>query len=147
MRSQASIFVLTLILVLGSASVVSAQAQYNTYNQNQPLAPPYSQRPALSPFLNLLRGGDPAANYYLGVLPEVSNRNFQKTYQNFAVDSYRNQLFLDDRLELDVPIRQLPPTGHTAGFMIYNNYYNVPNNRGFIPYNPRVGPQNPQVPR
>src|SRR5438105_5597506 len=34
---------------------------------------PYG-RPQLSPYLNLLRGGSPAANYYLGVIPEVDRR-------------------------------------------------------------------------
>jgi hypothetical protein len=28
----------------------------------------------LSPYLNMLRGGDPAANYFLGVLPEFQRR-------------------------------------------------------------------------
>jgi hypothetical protein len=135
------------MVALGSASVARAQAQYNTYNQNQPLMPPYMQQPALSPYLNMVR--TPASNYFLGVLPEQQNRNFQNTYKNLVFDLYRNQQFsLDDRMELDVPIRQLPPTGHTAGFMIYNSYYNLPNQRGYIPYNPRVGGgQNPQVPR
>jgi hypothetical protein len=30
--------------------------------------------PLLSPYLNLLRGGNPAANYYLGVVPERARR-------------------------------------------------------------------------
>src|SRR5687768_7035431 len=30
--------------------------------------------PPLNPYLNLLRGGDPASNYYLGVIPERYNR-------------------------------------------------------------------------
>src|SRR5713226_9128309 len=34
---------------------------------------PYG-RPQLSPYLNLLRGGSPAANYYLGVVPERERR-------------------------------------------------------------------------
>ena len=46
--------------------------------------------------------------------------------------------FVDDRADVDFRERQLPPTGHTAGFMIYNSYYRVPNQRSFIPYNPNV---------
>ena len=44
---------------------------------------PYSQVPnyrpgytaPLSPYLNFLRGGDPASNYFLGVIPEIQRRN------------------------------------------------------------------------
>jgi hypothetical protein len=43
---------------------------------------------------------------------------------------------LDERLELEVLDKQLPATGHPAGFMIYNAYYQLPNQRSFIPYNP-----------
>jgi len=33
--------------------------------------------PALSPYLNLVRGGNPAVNYYLGVLTEFDRRAFE----------------------------------------------------------------------
>ena len=32
-------------------------------------------RPTLSPYLNLLRGGDASSNYYLGVRPEFQRRD------------------------------------------------------------------------
>jgi hypothetical protein len=60
-----------LAVVLGCLGVGStAQAQFMpgpNYN-------PYGG-PALSPYLNLLRGGDTASNYYLGVVPERFNRS------------------------------------------------------------------------
>ncbi len=111
------------------------QAQ-SVFNPNPPVVAPYA-RPALSPYLNLLRGGDPAANYYLGVLTEYDRRfQLSRPLPSSPMTSLRGDAMLDDRADLDVPIRELPPTGHSAGFMIYNSYFRVPNQRGFIPYNP-----------
>src|SRR5207247_6563256 len=55
---------------------VSAQAPY----YGQPYGGSYRSmgggfgRPGLSPYLNMLRGGSPAANYYLGVVPEFERQ-------------------------------------------------------------------------
>ncbi len=38
--------------------------------------------PRLSPYLNLLRGGDQASNYYLGVLPERERRFDESVFSN-----------------------------------------------------------------
>ena len=112
-------------------SIASAQSVFNPPSA----APtPYS-RPTLSPYLNLLRGGDPAANYYLGVWPEFERR-YQQSRSPLAVESARPEPTLDDRAELELREKMLPPTGHPTGFMIYNAYYNLPNQRSFIPYNP-----------
>jgi hypothetical protein len=120
------------ILVLTAANLASAQT---LFNPNPTISAPYS-RPALSPYLNLLRGGDPAANYYLGVMTEY-DRRYRESRIGLPVEQpqYLDPT-LDDRADLDVKDRQLPPTGHTAGFMIYNSFYRVPNQRSYIPYNP-----------
>src|SRR6516225_5942547 len=55
-------------------------------------------RPQLSPYLNLLRGGDPASNYFLGVIPEQQRRA-------------NNQLFRQEisALELEAAQSRLAP--------------------------------------
>jgi len=120
-------------IVLTVAQVASAQT---VFNPNPVISAPYS-RPALSPYLNLLRGGDPAANYYLGVMTEY-DRRFREARIGLPTEPPIPYLdpVLDDRADLDVRDRQLPPTGHTSGFMIYNAYYRLPNQRAYIPYNP-----------
>lgn len=129
----------TLRLTLGSAALL-LMAQFASaqtiYNPNPVITAPYS-RPALSPYLNLLRGGDPAANYYLGVLTEYDRRYRESRIgiptadPGTLVDPY-----VDDRADLDVKDRTLPPTGHQAGFMVFNSYFRIPNQRTYIPYNP-----------
>jgi hypothetical protein len=59
-----------LVVVLG-ALVCGSPAQAQPFPG--PNYGPYGG-PPLSPYLNLLRGGDPASNYYLGVIPERFNR-------------------------------------------------------------------------
>src|SRR5262249_13009686 len=48
----------------GSASAQYPRAPYGGSQMNR----------GLSPYLNLIRGGDPAANYYLGTIPEQQRR-------------------------------------------------------------------------
>jgi hypothetical protein len=136
--------------VLALSWVQGASAQPNYGGPIAPVAPtPYNSTRVMSPYLQMLRGGDPAANYYGGVLPE-QQRRFNETNQYL----YRPTLefgalnnMIDDRVNLDVLEQQLPPTGHATGFMIYNSYYNLPNQRSFIPYNPRPTMQGqPQTP-
>jgi hypothetical protein len=58
------------------AGLVHAQGYAPNYQFSPYARPNYvgSPRPVLSPYLNLLRGGNPAANYFLGVLPEFERR-------------------------------------------------------------------------
>ena len=55
--------------------MTTAGAQTTRYGPRLP--PQYGPgfRPALSPYLNLLRGGDISSNYYLGVNPEFQRRD------------------------------------------------------------------------
>jgi hypothetical protein len=135
----------TLRTILGAAAmlIVAQIALAQTiYNPNPTITAPYS-RPALSPYLNLLRGGDPAANYYLGVLTEY-DRRYRESRIGIptAGDPMLNyDPYIDDRADLDVKERTLPPTGHQAGFMVFNSYFRIPNQRTYIPYNPNVGSQ------
>jgi hypothetical protein len=131
------------IALLTAAQVASAQAMFNP---NPTMGAPYS-RPALSPYLNMLRGGDPAANLYLGVFAEY-DRRYRESRIGMPPDyASPNQFYdptVDDRAELDVKDRTLPPTGHQAGFLIYNAYFRIPNQRAYIPYNPGYGNQGMQ---
>ena len=52
------------------------------YRPNAPFSPGPAYGPGyqtqLSPFLNLLRGGDASANYFLGVVPEQQRRRMRE---------------------------------------------------------------------
>src|SRR5258708_27378223 len=69
-----------IILTTAAQGQPSANSPYNLNLFGPGLVSPYNSSftrpgPNLSPYLNLLRGGNPAANYYLGVIPEVERRN------------------------------------------------------------------------
>jgi hypothetical protein len=71
MRLTITITLLTLAGLWCSAGTASAQIT-SPYSRLRPGYP--APRPQLSPYLNLLRAGDPAANYYLGTIPEEQRR-------------------------------------------------------------------------
>jgi hypothetical protein len=126
----------------------STRAQSTMFNPNPPMSAPYI-RPALSPYLNLLRGGDPAANYYLGVLPEYDRRyqtaRFSQALQDLSTQVNLIDRALEDPSDLGVSLQKLPPTGHSAGFMFNQGYYNIPNTRPYLPYNPNMSGMNRQT--
>ena len=70
-----------LTLLTLAATAAAGRAQYQNPGQyQQPSMPgtagvpmPSNYRPPLSPYLNLLRGGDPAINYYYAVRPALMN--------------------------------------------------------------------------
>lgn len=131
-------------LVVAAAGSASAQ---NIYPYTQPNYGPY-YRPQLSPYLNLLRGGDPASNYFLGTLPEFQRRS-------------NAQVFRSSILELDRRVTEaavaggiftpLGTTGHPVLFGYTGTYFNTtvpgaPNTMRM----PRTGagqPQRPQGPQ
>ena len=79
MRLTFTITLLTLAGLTWSASTASAQIT-SPYNRLKPGYP--SPRPLLSPYLDLLRAGDPAANYYLGTIPEQQRRQQAQQFSN-----------------------------------------------------------------
>ncbi len=106
------------VVLLGlSAAPVSAQFQPVPYNQ-----PQYGvgYRPQLSPYLNLLRGGNTAANYYLGVVPEFERRQNRETFQNALsrIDEQLNKTVVEE--DLAVP---LGGTGHVTAFGNTGGYF------------------------
>jgi hypothetical protein len=108
------------LLMMCAAGEASAQ-----YQQTYPLNPPpythLSRHAGLSPYLNLLRGGDPSANYFAGVVPAVQNRaNF--AYLRSAIQEVEQQSAYQrtEGLELARPLDQ---TGHPTAFGYYSSYY------------------------
>jgi hypothetical protein len=119
----------SLAVLLTAASLARAQFQ-------PPTAPNYGPgyRPQLSPYLNLLRGGDPAANYYLGTLPEFQRRANAQLFGSEISE-------LDRRVFGTIPTEEqrlqqaLPASGHPTAFG-YTGYYfggSTPANRGQRP--------------
>ncbi len=106
------------VLTLSAAWAGSARAQ-NTYPyMPPPFGPGYQTM--LSPYLNFLRGGDPAANYFLGVLPEQQRRQnlnqFRGQIGNLQILTAPLRNPLEEPLEVsDVP-QKFYPSGHATAF-------------------------------
>lgn len=90
----------------------------------------YAARPPISPYLNLLRGGEIAANYYLDVLPMLQR---QKKLEEPAIVPPR----IDPKLDLEFQELNLrrSTSGNLPSFGNYYGAYSLPN-RGYIPYAP-----------
>ena len=113
---------LTLAPAVSPAQAPAGQAPgpsfYNRSRGYQPFA-----RPQLSPFLNLIRGGDPSANYFLGT---VNQRN--QRFINQQIGS--NIASLDEQLqprqredEFDELYLRRSTTGHPTAFQYYGSYF------------------------
>jgi hypothetical protein len=127
---------LTGLLALGLLALLApgrASAQYS----QQYYGPGYGSYgrsgPALSPYLNLTRGGNPAANYYLGVLPEMDYRRTRAaTARDIADLELRSDVLAQQEQAKAQPgvVEELtggglPPTGHAASFTTYGAYYGL----------------------
>ncbi len=117
-------------LVLG---VVPALAQ-NIYPYQPPrFGPGYQTQ--LSPWLNMLRGGDAAANYFLGVQPEFQRRQDRNQIYG-SLQGMRNLLpqrpGVTDQ-DINTP---LPSTGHPTAFGYTGSYFGGINSFARGPGNP-----------
>src|SRR3954469_14020477 len=105
------------LLAVGVMALVCDTASAQAPNPGRYQRPLYGPgyRPQLSPYLNLLRGGDPAANYYLGTLPEMQRRANAQTFSSEISE-------LDRRVLGNVPTEEtrlfqpLPGSGHPTAF-------------------------------
>lgn len=118
---------LALAAVFAIASPAHAQT-YQTYQQ--PYVSPYGGG-GMSPYLNLLRGGNPAVNYYGLVVPQIQAQNqFQQLQTRVAGGSTgASSSFVGqptNRVQVD--------TGHEAEFLSYGGYFNRIGSQGS--YNP-----------
>jgi hypothetical protein len=98
-------------------STGAASAQPYPYNM-----PRYGVgfQPGLSPYLNLLRGGNTAANYYLGTIPEFERRQNSEVFRNALIqlDTKVSQETVE--LGLSAPIGT---TGHVTAFGNTGGYF------------------------
>jgi hypothetical protein len=119
------------ILAIGVLAVVppAAQAQpTGTFNPNA-FAPNMYNRATqpLSPYLNLLRGGNNAVNYFYGVRPGTQPNAFTGMFG--AGGGGQRQTFfpgadyMTDLLDEPRDATKVNPTGHPAGFANTLNYF------------------------
>jgi hypothetical protein len=85
---------------------------------------PYG-RPQLTPYLNLLRGGSPAANYYLGVVPERERRANAALFGTALSDLEWRTRYGAGGGELDLA-EPITSSGHPTAFLNTGTYFNVP---------------------
>ena len=129
------LFTVGLLASLGSA----ATAQYPNYpampngqNPQTQFAPNFYDRASqpLSPYLNLLRGGDPAINYFYGVRPGTlpgtmpmggpgamrGQQAFSQLRMGYLPAAANPTQEPTPIPEGGVPIKSLPPSGHAISF-------------------------------
>ncbi len=97
----------------------SAQFPYQ-----QPLGVNPSKRPAISPYINMMQGGNPAINYYGLVRPQMdTNRAIQRLaigqQQQFG-QAQPGGAFLSNQ---DGNLGGMPATGHATSFFNYSTYF------------------------
>lgn len=80
------------------------------------------RRPSVSPYLNLLRGGNAAVNYYGIVRPQNEFRAAGNVFAN-NTQRMQSQLNQQSRALEQSEISQLRPTGHTASFNTHARYF------------------------
>src|SRR5262245_12615133 len=108
------------LLLLAAPAAFAQQSRYaNPAGSYGPYA-----RPALSPYLNMIRGGDPAANYYLGVVPERERRALNVQFGSELQD-LEQRTSAPAAGEREPAIPELPVTGHPSYFLNYSTYYNL----------------------
>src|SRR6516165_1867128 len=81
--------------------------------------------PQLSPYLNFLRGGDPAANYFLGTLPEFQRRANAKQF-GAAINALNLDLYNQAITQPLDPLlfQPLAQAGHPTVFNNTLTYFN-----------------------
>ena len=155
MRRLVLVALVTLAVLLGGAVPARAQYPVSPYTQ---YFNPYSNPPGLnpgggprlSPYLNLLRGGNPAANYFMGVVPEIDRRRYQAIsqaqIQGLAVSTAAPPLNPE---EADLGVAT-SITGHPAVFNNTAAYFGgagpLPTPARNVPMSPVPPPSTPKAP-
>lgn len=116
-RQPFAALLIVLPVVAATCGPLVAQAPSSTRTQLRPsqrsFVRPYG-RPTYSPYLNLLRGGDPVFNYYGLVRPELQFRaTEQQLHESFG--EFRSQL---DSMEQREGASNLRATGHRSRFLV-----------------------------
>jgi hypothetical protein len=131
--------VIACLVLLGMVPALPAQQPYPPAYGRGTIGP-YS-RPTLSPYLNMLRGGSPSANYFLGVNPEFQRRANTATFSTAIEDLERraNENVVPEAEDL---LPTLPGTGHPVAFNNLGSYFNAtptPRQAPIVPLPSRTG--------
>jgi hypothetical protein len=109
-----------------------------------PFAP--TPRPVISPYLNFLRGGSPAANYFLGTVPQLQA---QAQAGQFVQPDISGPRALAAPGPEDI-VPRLPETGHMVQYMSYGPFYSSlnrgPRSTMLTPFS-TIPPRRPPPPR
>jgi hypothetical protein len=122
---HAALAALAVLLFVSGERAVAQNPYYPNYSTPYSVYPragvnPFS-RPALSPYLDLLRGGNVAANYYLGVIPEIYRRQADLQYQsNFQFLGQQQRMITQ---EVEGLTAELGITGHPTAFQNFGTYF------------------------
>jgi hypothetical protein len=119
------------IVAVGAAALLASPASAQITSPTNPsgYAPNMYNRSGqpLSPYLNLLRGGNSAVNYYYGVRPGTQPNTFAGMF-NQATAGPRQTFFpvvdtLADLSDDPQDLGRVGPTGHPVGFNNTLNYF------------------------
>lgn len=106
--------------IFGLVSLVAGTASAQTPPFQRPYAPYNPPQPLLSPYLNMLRGGDPSANYYLGVVPERDRRRNDVLFRSELLGLEQRTQPLPEGEDVFTPLRS---TGHMTAFGYTGTYF------------------------
>lgn len=123
---------LVTLLFVAVAGKAHAQGYPANYQFSPYARPNYvgTPRPQLSPYLNLTRGGNPAANYFLGVLPEFERRANAYQFSNAIQDLEQRNLMTGEPSD---PLQLLSGTGHPTAFANTGSYFGNGASQSFMP--------------
>src|SRR5262249_40602016 len=120
------------VLATPAGSLAQVQNQNPLGGGATPYVPNYYNRnnQPLSPYLNLLRGGNPAVNYFYGVRPGLMNGAFGSPFTGGGNNMMGRQTFFPQidtlyDLENTNPQDGIRPTGHPFGFNNTLGYFGV----------------------
>ena len=108
-----------LIAMALTIAASAAQAEQPIVQPTRPNNTP----PVLNPYLNMLRGGNPAINYYGLVRPQMQQGQQLQMLQNGLARTTEEAEAA--AMTPTTPTGVLADTGHTVGFMTYPRYFNT----------------------
>jgi hypothetical protein len=116
------------IATLALACTATARAQFPGTPSANAFAPNMYNRGTqpLSPYLNMLRGGNPAVNYFYGVQPGTQSNAFMGMFGGAGsqrLTFFPGADYLTDLLEEPRDATKVQPTGHPAAFNNTLNYF------------------------
>ncbi len=113
-----------------------SQASAQVYLPGQQPVNPF-QRPAVSPYLNMTRGGNPAINYFGLVQPQL---NTAKSILQLQVQQQTMPQLGQPFAPLDGSAGfSLPETGHPTAFFNYSTYFPMSTGGGRTSSAPALG--------